>query len=229
MAALGWLQNLAIGGASAAVSAVVSGSVSDGALEIEIKQGWQELFIILDGSTWVTGQDFNDARQSVIDGLDSAGSEATGWNAEVRDKLLPNAVTRISDSVLRILLPVASAYEIAANETITDTVPASAHSDASELTASPTFNITASAQTGITNAGATQTLSQYEMCERTNFRQLPQTLIRDGYNYRTREKSADPRHPQELIRSVTDKQPGSVSPELDDVFLANDEVKAVDL
>ena len=83
----------------------------------------------------------------------------------------------------------------------------------------------------ITNTNATTSVpSNYEMDDRTGFRVLPGVLIRDGQTgiYVTK-RSYDPRHPQELVRSRTDRLEGSRSPEQTDVFLAVNEVKAEDL
>jgi hypothetical protein len=83
-------------------------------------------------------------RQAIIDGLDSAQSEATGWNAEVRDKEVVGAVVRTSDTVVTITLTAAAAYDITADETITVTIPAAALvTSAGALEADETFLISA--------------------------------------------------------------------------------------
>ena len=232
--AAGWLLNLGFaGGADATVTAVVNGSVSDGALESEIMAGWQDLVITLTGATWDTGQDFNDARQSIIDGLDSGGSETGGWNTEVRDKIEPIAVSRITDEIVSILLPSSPAYQIASNETITVTVPAGAQSDASAITATPTFAVTADTVTGtaIVNANSTTDITtNEEFCDRTNFRTLPGELQKEWTGQFIRPESWEIRHPQDMLRTrATDRFPGSRSPEQADTFLADGEVTADDL
>jgi hypothetical protein len=68
-------------------------------------------------------------------------------------------------------------------------------------------------------AASTNVPTNYEIDDRTGFRLEPGESIRDWYGMRTRKKSADPRHPQELVRSRSDKFPGSISPEQDDTFI----------
>jgi uncharacterized protein (DUF305 family) len=106
--------------------------------------GGETIVLTLANDTWVAaGATFNAQRQAIIDGLDSAGAEATGWNAEVRDKEVVGAVVRTSDTVVTITLTAAAAYDITADETITATVPAAALvTSAIDVTASPTFTVT---------------------------------------------------------------------------------------
>ena len=85
---------------------------------------------------------FDQQRQAIIDGLTSAQSEATGWNAKVRDiALQPSDVVRTSDTVVTISLPAVADYDISAGETITATIPAAALTGAAELVAAPTFTV----------------------------------------------------------------------------------------
>lgn len=84
---------------------------------------------------------FDAIRQDIINGLDSAQSEALGWNQQVRDSLPVSAVVRTSDTVVTITLDPSSSYDITAPETITVTVPASALDGPANLTASPTFTV----------------------------------------------------------------------------------------
>lgn len=126
------------------VAAAIAGTVGDGATETQIVTGGGTITITLTDDTWVaSGSAFDGQRQNIIDGLDSAQSEATGWNAEVRDKEVVGAVARTSDTVATITLTAAAAYDISANETITVTVPATALvMSTSNLVGSPTFQIT---------------------------------------------------------------------------------------
>lgn len=88
---------------------------------------------------------FDSARQAIINGLDSAQSEATGWDAVVKAGQGVSGVVRTSDTVCTITLSAFASYNISANETITATVPASALSGGSAIVASPTFTITVAA------------------------------------------------------------------------------------
>lgn len=145
------ITRLGLGGGSraaytlaAVASAAVSGTASAGLTEAQVVAGGETIIITLVNDTWVaSGAAFNAIRQDIIDGLDSDGVEATGWNAEVRDKEVVTAVVRTSDTVVTITLSAAAAYDVTADETITVTVPASALTGAAELNASPTFDVTA--------------------------------------------------------------------------------------
>lgn len=86
------------------------------------------------------GTAFNDIRQDIIDGLDSAQSEANGWDAQ-RVNIPLTAVVRTSDTVVTITLPALAAYDITALETITATIPGVAVASGSPIVATPTFDI----------------------------------------------------------------------------------------
>lgn len=125
------------------ISAAVSGTATDTIDEADVVAGGKTIIITLTGDTWVAaGATFDAQRQNIIDGLDSAQSEGTGWNAEVRDKEVVGAVVRTSDTVVTITLTAAAAYDITAQETITVTVPATALvTSTGDLTATPTFTV----------------------------------------------------------------------------------------
>ena len=130
--------------APAVPSAAITGTVGDGANESEIRSTGGTIIITLTDDTWVAaGATFDAQRQNIIDGLDSAQSEATGWNAKIRDVIGVGTVVRTNDTVCTITIPATPSYSITANETITVTVPASALvTSASPLTATPTILIT---------------------------------------------------------------------------------------
>ncbi len=130
---------------SAAISAAVTGTIAPTATEAEVVAGGKTVIITLTNETWVAaGAAFDAQRQNIIDGLDSAQSETTGWNTEVRDKQSVAGVVRTSNTVVTITLDAQAAYDITAPETITATVPATAIASAGALTATPTFDIIAS-------------------------------------------------------------------------------------
>jgi len=127
------------------VTGVVAGTaVAGGVLESEIVSGGETIIITLTNDTWLaSGAPFDGQRQNIIDGLDSAQSEAAGWNAEVRDKEVVGAVVRTSDTVVTVTLTAAGAYVITANETITVTTPATALVlNTVDIIATPTFDVT---------------------------------------------------------------------------------------
>lgn len=124
------------------VDAAITGTVI-GSNEEDTRAGGKTIIVTLSNDTWVAaGATFNAERQGIIDGLDSAQVEGTGWNAEVRDKEVVGAVVRTSATVVTITLTAAAAYDTTASETITVTIPASALvSSGSPLVAAPTFVI----------------------------------------------------------------------------------------
>lgn len=137
--------HVALTPAAAGGSAALTGTaIAGGVLESEIVTGGDTIIITLTGDTWVAaGATFDAQRQNIIDGLDSAQSEAAGWNAEVRDKEVVAAVVRTSDTVVTVTLTAAAAYVITADETITVTIPATALViSVSAIVATPTFDVT---------------------------------------------------------------------------------------
>lgn len=126
----------------ATATAAISGTATAAIDETNVRVGGDTIIITLDAASWVAaGAPFDAIRQDIIDGLDSAQVEATGWNAEVRDNLPVTAVVRTSQRVVTITLTAQAAYDITAQETITVTVPASAINEASPITGAPTFTV----------------------------------------------------------------------------------------
>ena len=130
---------------AAAISAAVSGTVTPTATESEVVAGAETIIITLTNETWVAlGAAFDAVRQDIINGLDPAQSEATGWNAEVRDKQDVAGVVRTTETVVTITLDAQAAYASTANETITVTVPASSVVGVGAIVPTPTFDIVTS-------------------------------------------------------------------------------------
>lgn len=129
-----------------AALADLTGTLTDLTVEQNIVDGGKTLIITLTNATWVAaGATFDAQRQNIIDGLDSAQSELTGWNNEVRDKEVVGAVVRTSDTVVTITLTASPAYDITAGETMTATIPATAYEndpfDGGDFPAEPTFQV----------------------------------------------------------------------------------------
>lgn len=103
-----------------------------------------------------TLNNFQAKRQAIINGIDSAQSEANGWDAVVKAGLAVGAVVRTSDTVVTITVSAFAAYNITAQETITVTVPASALTiGAAAITATPTFTVdTAGGPAAVTGSGS---------------------------------------------------------------------------
>ena len=148
--AMGWTQGTSdkwtISAASfkpLGVTAAITGTITSSTTETDIVNGGKTIIITLSNDTWVaTGATFDAQRANIIQGLDSAQSELTGWNNEVRDKEVVGAVIRTSDTVVTITLSASASYNITANETITVTVPATAATGGNAIIATPTFNVT---------------------------------------------------------------------------------------
>jgi hypothetical protein len=126
-----------------AATIALTGTITT-ATETDIVNGGKTIILTVTGDTWVaSGATFDAQRQNIIDGIDSAQAEATGWDAEVKAKMAVTEVVRTSDTVVTITLAAQAAYDITATETITATVPATALTGATQIVASPTFQITA--------------------------------------------------------------------------------------
>jgi len=134
-----WISEFDLYGVTAAITGTATATID----EADVVAGGKTIIITLTGDTWApVGGPFDSIRQDIIDGMDSAQVESTGWNAEVRDKEVVGAVVRTTDTVVTITLSVAGAYDIEAQETITVTVPASALvTSTSEVIGSPTFTV----------------------------------------------------------------------------------------
>lgn len=129
-------------GASAVtgISAALTGTATASITESDIVTGGKTIILTLTGDTWVTAT-FDAQRQNIINGLDSAQSEGTGWDAEVKAKEVVTAVVRTSDTIVTITLSAAAAYDVTVQETITATIPATALTLGGEVVASPTFTV----------------------------------------------------------------------------------------
>jgi hypothetical protein len=130
--------------ASAAATCALSGTVTASITESDIVAGGKTIILTLTGDTWVAaGGTFDAQRQNIINGIDSAQAEATGWDAVVKAGLAVSAVVRTSATVVTVTLPAFATYNITANETITATIPSTALSGGAAITASPTFTVSA--------------------------------------------------------------------------------------
>lgn len=123
----------------------VTGTATASITEADVVTGGKTVILTLTGDTWVTtGATFDAQRQNIINGMDSAQAEATGWDAEVKAKIAVTDVVQTSSTVVTITLDAEAAYNITATETITVTVPSTATTlNAGAIVATPTFAITA--------------------------------------------------------------------------------------
>lgn len=129
-------------GTIAAAAAAVTGTATASITEADVVAGGKTIIITLTGDTWVAaGATFDAERQNIINGLDSAQAEATGWDAQVKANEVVSAVVRTSDTVVTVTLTAQAGYNITAQETITVTVPSTAVTGAVAIVASPTFTV----------------------------------------------------------------------------------------
>jgi len=73
----------------------------------------------------------------------------------------------------------------------------------------------------IPNANATTGPTNYEICERTGFRVKPGELVEEWNGVMVRQRSFEHRHPQDFVRSSSEKLEGSKRPEQDDRFVSD--------
>ena len=127
----------------ATASAAVTGTATASITETDVVAGSKTIIITLTNNNWVPTASFDAQRQNIINGLDSAQAEATGWDAVVKATQGVAGVVRTSDTVVTVTLDAFATYNITATETITVTVPASALSSVEAITATPTFTVSA--------------------------------------------------------------------------------------
>ncbi len=124
--------------------AKLTGTATAGITEADIVTGGKTIIITLTNDTWVaSGGTFDAIRQDIINGLDSAQSEGTGWDAVVKATQGVAGVVRTSATVVTITLDAFATYNITATETITCTVPSTAVVSVTSYVATPTFTVTA--------------------------------------------------------------------------------------
>ena len=125
------------------VTATVTGTITASVTEADIVAGGKTIIITLAGDTWIAAGagSFDLQRDEILQGLDSAQSEALGWNLQVRDLEPVTSVARTSDTVVTITLAGSALYNITAQETITVTVPGTAVNGGVAITATPTFTV----------------------------------------------------------------------------------------
>jgi len=132
---------------AAAVTAAITGDTT--ILEAEVVAGGKQIIITLTSDTWAAtlGAD-NAVTTAFIAGFDSDGVEAGGWNTTVRDASLTfAAVSRDSDTVVTVTIPVTAAFAIDSDETITVTLDASTLvTSVIDIGATPTIGITAQSE-----------------------------------------------------------------------------------
>ena len=125
-------------------SAALTGTITGSSTEVNIVSGGRTINLTLTGDTFVAaGATFDAQRQNIINGLTSAQSEATGWNAVVRATQGVAGVVRTSATIVTVTLDAFATYNITATETITATIPSTALVGAVALVAIPAVTVSA--------------------------------------------------------------------------------------
>lgn len=110
-------------------------------LNISANNGNGSITQLAEMQLFKAGTAFDDIRDDIISGLDSAQSEGTGWDAVVKAGQTVGGVVRTSSTVVTITFDAFASYNITAQETITATIPSAALVDSDVIVASPTFTI----------------------------------------------------------------------------------------
>ncbi len=131
-------------------TADLTGTVTASVSETDIVTGGKTLIITLTNDTWVTaGATFDAQRQNIINGIDSAQAEGTGWDAVVKATEAVTAVVRTSATVVTVTLSAFATYDITATETITVTIPSTALTGGVAIVATQTFTVSAAGGTSV--------------------------------------------------------------------------------
>ncbi len=144
-----------------AEAVALSGGVIDGPpTEAHIVEGGKTIVLTVSGDQWVaTLGDNNQITTDFLAAIDSAQSEAAGWDAEVKANLTHAMLTRDSAQQVTLTLPALASYDITGTETITATPPAtSLLASSAPIAASPTFSVAAVTGDPVVS-GATGTFS----------------------------------------------------------------------
>lgn len=139
---MGWLYQ-PTPSASVTASAAISGTVTASITEADIVTGGKTIIITLTGDTWIAAGagSFDLQRDEIIAGIDSAQSEANGWDAVVKAGQSLAGVVRTSDTVVTITLDAFASYDITSQETITIIIPGTALVGGVDINATPTFTV----------------------------------------------------------------------------------------
>lgn len=130
--------------------AVITGTFVPSATEAEVVTGGDTSIITLTDENWIAAGvgSFDLQRQNIINGHNSAQSEALGWNLVPRATQNITGVVRTSATVVTTMWDASPTYDITATETITVTVPASSVVGNTTIVATPTFQVIATGAAG---------------------------------------------------------------------------------
>lgn len=146
MARLGRAQSfpsITTRGRAVNASCAATGTIIASVTEADIVTGGKTLILTLSNDTWIAAgaASFDLQRQNIINGCDSAQSEALGWDLVPKALQSLGGVVRTSDTVVTITWDAFATYDITAQETITVTVPGTALVGGVSVVAAPTFTV----------------------------------------------------------------------------------------
>jgi hypothetical protein len=129
--------------------------VSPAAAESDIVTGGRTLVIKLQYAKWISDIASGQTSREALFGSFTAASDATEWSKAITAMKAEGTgcIVRTSDDTVTITMPEISTYNIASNQTVTLTVPASLLVGSPEIIASASFTIAASV--GATISGTT--------------------------------------------------------------------------
>jgi hypothetical protein len=136
-----------IGPAGGGTTAALTGTALASITESDIVAGGKTIIITLTNDTFVaagTGPIGTSAQSlALLQLLNSAQSEATGWNAEVRANFVTSDLVRTNNTVATITLSAEAAFDITAQETITmgDIANEILTTSAIDVAVTPTFTV----------------------------------------------------------------------------------------
>ena len=123
-------------------TAALTGTVTASITEADIVTGGKTIILTLANDFWLpAGTLFDNQRDEIALGIDSAQSEGTGWDAVVKVGIDVGDVVRTSSTVVTITLDAEATYNITAQETITATIPSTATAYGNTIIATPTFTV----------------------------------------------------------------------------------------
>lgn len=121
--------------------ALTGTAIAGGVLESEIVTGSETVIYTVTGDTWVaTIGDDNGITTAFLAGITGDDAGANGFDDEVA--LVHGNLVRTSATILTLTLPAAGSYSIAADETISSVIPATAFTNKSEPLTTATFDVT---------------------------------------------------------------------------------------
>jgi|GEM_PF-2059076 len=151
---------------SAGIAATISGTILDNTSEADIVAGGKTIIITLTNDTWVPDVVSNTSkRDALLDGLVAAGGEMAQWTNVVNAlKAVPDlgsVITRNSDTVVTITLPVSYGYNISSVQEVELTIAAALTVNlGADLVANPKFTITHATPTATLGGTVTEATSE---------------------------------------------------------------------